>query len=452
MFWQESGLRITFPKPAYRTVIIGDFAPPIGKYIPNVTTNNICALGIGGIEMLKACKKSLLFATVLSLATTAFPISSFAAEQYNVSVSSVFMSAKLKEPTTLSPSKEYTALEVNDLLDVDVLIGGEKDSEATYYVLDKAVYDGLEDKSEEVVRDLTGFKTEELDGNFDIKDVVLVTYHTFSKDVPIKTNAPEGESDGRDKEPTERKEKKVMAAKDYSFVVTSSANEVAEYFKSDTWYESHENNVTWLYTLNEDGLINHLYTESTNLSKYIYDGVFYIPETVDGIPVLAIGSGIGKTFIPDDVHFTGVVIPSTVQVIDDKAFYQNKNVFSLVVPFTVSKIGNKAFFSSNVTALTANGGHVEVGDSAFANCRYLESVKLFGDYDIGNKSFDGGRHGSALESVILLGHGKLGNNAFSNNKLLANITFGEGMEAVVTEEDSFRGCPFDKDFETSIEQ
>ena len=389
----------------------------------------------------KMCKKSLAIAAALSLVTAVHPMQAFAAEDSARRANYLSVSTRLKEPTTLRPETEYGALEVNELLDTNIIVNGEKDPSATYYVLEKSVFDSLEDKSEESVRNSAGFTTGELDGNSDIKDVVLVTYHTFCTEKPIEVDTPEGESDGRDTVPTEKIEDTMMATKEYSFVVTRSANEIADYFKAGIWYKSHENNVTWLYALNEDGLIDHLYTESTNLSRYIVDGVFYIPETIEDIPVLKIGSGSEKPFIPQDVYFNSVVIPSTVQVIGDYAFYQNKNAFELTAPATLTKIGKKAFYSSNVTALRANAPYIEIEDMAFANCHNLESVALFGDYDIGYKSFDGGQYGSALTSVFLSGRGKLGNLAFSNNNMLRQVIGQDG--ATETKEDTFKGCPFD---------
>ena len=414
---------------------------PSNQIYPKVTTKYAHS-NYRRPKMLKEmCKKSLVFATCLSLLSQAPTVY---AQEEAPPTDRLVISARLKEPTTLRPETDYNALSVNELMDVDVYVDGAIDPTATYYVIGKEEFENLSDKSEEMVRDRAGFTTKELDGTCSLEDVVLVTYHTFKTEKPISEEAPEGEESGN--EQTEVVEDKQMATEDYSFVVSLTANEITDHFKTGTWYQTHEKGVSWLYTLNDEGLIDHLYTESTNLDEYIIDGTFFIPEAINDIPVLSIGSGSDKPFIPQEVYFNTLVIPPTIQVIGENAFYKNKNDFELVTSSLISRIEKKAFFSSNITALKTTGGYIKIEDMAFANCPYLSVVMVLGNFDIGNKSFDGGRFNSSLTDVILLGCGSAGNKAFSNNELLESVLYGN-QAGVEISEDTFENCPLDTDNE-----
>ncbi|MCR5669896.1 MAG: leucine-rich repeat domain-containing protein [Butyrivibrio sp.] len=372
------------------------------------------------VKMCKGLCKGIVRGVVLTMALLLSGGNVYASDTENVSIN-----VRMKEPTVLSLGTEYNASSLLDMVDVEVTVNGEKDPRASYYVMPQTQFEEMDEVTEEKVRENSVFTTtDELDGDYEILDLTFITFHTFEREVEAEDEASKEESSEDEAEPEVIRETK-MATKTIPFLITKTAEDVVEYFKEDTWYECHEGDVTWKYTLTPTGLINRLYTENSNLQAYIIDGTFYVPTKVDDLPVVGIGDG-NRTFIPAKAEFDSIVFPATLQVIQDKAFYGNKNYFEAQLPLALTKVGEKAFFSSNITALTVNSSFAELGDMAFANCRYLDYANICGQSVIGRRCFDGGLAGSNLDVVYLYEEAQIGELAFSNNRLLKNLYVTEG--------------------------
>lgn len=79
-----------------------------------------------------------------------------------------------------------------------------------------------------------------------------------------------------------------------------------------------------------------------------------------------------------------VVLPSTLEIIGDKAFMNCENLKTLVLPANVKTIGECAFYSSGLTHIELNDGLERIKDEAFMLCRDLKSIFIPASvYDIG---------------------------------------------------------------------
>ena len=71
---------------------------------------------------------------------------------------------------------------------------------------------------------------------------------------------------------------------------------------------------------------------------------------------------------------TNLVIPDSVTIINDYAFYRFKGL-SITIPSNVTSIGNSAFEScTNLQSLTIGSGVTSIGNSAFSECRNLIEI------------------------------------------------------------------------------
>ena len=123
--------------------------------------------------------------------------------------------------------------------------------------------------------------------------------------------------------------------------------------------------------------------------------VVSIPDTIDGLPVSAIGdsafSGIGLTSvtIPDSVTnigvgtfewcvgLTNVTIGSGVVGIGDEAFVYCTNLTSVTIPDSVTSIGLGAFGACvGLTNVAIGSRVIGIGDYAFAYCTSLADVTI----------------------------------------------------------------------------
>jgi len=223
-------------------------------------------------------------------------------------------------------------------------------------------------------------------------------------------------------------------------------------------------------------------------------GILIIPATIQSLPVSEIArfafsnenhfNRRTDSFFSDTVYNSGIteiVIPENVRIIGDGAFFMNR-MSKVTLPNSLTTIGNSAFDGcSNIREITLpnnvtnygqnifqgtrlenitfpsrmtripNGllsgtsirninipeGITEIGDNAFSNCRVLASVTLPSTLrNIGNFSFSGC---TALTSIsILRGVVSIGNGAFNGCTGLISITIPEGINTI--NERSFSGC------------
>ena len=72
-----------------------------------------------------------------------------------------------------------------------------------------------------------------------------------------------------------------------------------------------------------------------------------------------------------------VVIPGTVTVIGEKAFYECRSLTSVIIPNSVTSIGDHAFYyCSGLTGVTIPNSVTSIGEYAFSGCSGLTSVTI----------------------------------------------------------------------------
>ena len=114
------------------------------------------------------------------------------------------------------------------------------------------------------------------------------------------------------------------------------------------------------------------------------EGYVNIPDTINGDPVVGIGS---YAFYRSDI--TGVYIPETVRGIGDSAFEHCTGLTSVTIPDSVTNIGSRAFAQCTALETLRLQGDLEtMGEYAFYGCTKLKDLTLeWGIKDIGAHSF-----------------------------------------------------------------
>lgn len=112
------------------------------------------------------------------------------------------------------------------------------------------------------------------------------------------------------------------------------------------------------------------------------DTVVVIPSEIEDVPVTKI---CASAFSWKET-LTEIVIPDTVTVIENAAFYNCPDLKVVVIPDSVTYIGESAFQNcSSLEYVLLGNGLVEIGDIAFKDCSSLaylnlgDSVKIVGD-------------------------------------------------------------------------
>ncbi len=178
-------------------------------------------------------------------------------------------------------------------------------------------------------------------------------------------------------------------------------------------------------------------TEATILAKVSLDNKMY------AVKAIGIGAFEGQ-------NLTKVTFRDGIEIIADKAFYQN-NIQELVLPEAVKSIGDYAFAeNTNLASATIGSGVETIGNYAFRKDALAEitipaSVKTIGDYAFAeNTNLASATIGSGVESIgnyafykdalaeitIPVSVKTIGDYAFAENSKLASATIGSSVEAI----------------------
>lgn len=188
-----------------------------------------------------------------------------------------------------------------------------------------------------------------------------------------------------------------------------------------------------------------------------------------GSSVTSIGKGAfqytnlaGRIIIPDSVEIisqnafyscydiTDVTIGNSVTTIGDQAFYNCHALTSITIPDSVTTIGNQAFYNCNkLTNIIIGSGVASIGENIF-NCTSLSGITV----DESNqhyKSIDGNlytKDGKTLvkyaaakaDSSFVIPEGVeiIGDKAFANCRNLSTVTFSDGVKVIG--KDVFENC------------
>ncbi|MBQ9197680.1 MAG: leucine-rich repeat domain-containing protein, partial [Clostridia bacterium] len=225
------------------------------------------------------------------------------------------------------------------------------------------------------------------------------------------------------------------------------------------------------YTVAENGVT--ITGSSGNLTDVV------IPDTLEGKPVVAIGSNafngrsaMTSVAIPSTVtslgagafrncsSLTQITLPAGITALPNSVFQGDQRlqqvtlqgtltaigndafndcyVLAFDIPATVTQIGSNAFrYCRALTQATVPSGVRALSESVFAHCENLQSVTLpQGMESIGYAAFDCcyALAGVSLPDTVTT----LGNSVFYNCRALTSVTLPSGVTALPNE--AFRGC------------
>ncbi|MBO7251636.1 MAG: leucine-rich repeat protein [Oscillospiraceae bacterium] len=161
-----------------------------------------------------------------------------------------------------------------------------------------------------------------------------------------------------------------------------------------------------------------------------------LPGKLKGYTVVSIGSDAFK----DQVRLEHVVIPDSVQKIEEGAFYGCRSLESIVLPRDLKSIGDYAFYRcDSLMEITFPEGMESIGVQAFYRCNSLREVTIPGTvHTICDGAFT---NCAGLEKVDMLsGVERVGNNAFYCCEKLATISIAPTVYVVGA--DAFRMTPW----------
>lgn len=191
--------------------------------------------------------------------------------------------------------------------------------------------------------------------------------------------------------------------------------------------------------INDDGvriyykyIVKGYSVEVTCAGYYTYNGVVSIPEEVNKMKVKRIGKDAFS-----GCSVTSVIIPNSVESIDDYAFFRCGALKSITIPNSVLTIGFAAFNESGLTSIIIPNSVEIIERSCFGGCKYLSSVTL-SQYldDLSEGLFSG--CGSLKSITIPNNVKKIGSSAFENCKNISSIKIPDGVTRIGSS--AFEGC------------
>ena len=159
-----------------------------------------------------------------------------------------------------------------------------------------------------------------------------------------------------------------------------------------------------------------------------------IPETIEGMPVTAIGDSAFKGC----GSLTSVRIPDDVTRIGDSAFYECTGLTSISIPNSVTSIGYSAFYGcSSLTSISIPDSVTSIGYFTFNGCSSLTSISIPNSVtSIGEWAFSGC---SSLTSISIPDSvTSIGEWAFSGCSSLTGINIPDGVTSI--ESYTFHEC------------
>lgn len=192
------------------------------------------------------------------------------------------------------------------------------------------------------------------------------------------------------------------------------------------------------FELKDDGTFAVSVGNATELSEIV------IPSTYLGKPVSEIATDGFSSRKNGDLSLTKIIIPDSVTVIGDHAFYGCSGLTEITLPASVTSIGSSAFGRcTGLTEMIIPDGVISIGASAFGHCTSLESVTIPDSItNIGSSAFE---NCSSLEDVYITDVEKwcnisfagsyaiplyYANNLYLNGELITDLVIGNGVETI----------------------
>ncbi len=202
----------------------------------------------------------------------------------------------------------------------------------------------------------------------------------------------------------------------------------------------------------KNGYITYAILEDDTALVYDCDtdaeGVISIKDSINGYPVVSIGSAAFK----DCTGITGIIIPDSIINIENKAFYNCTGIADITIPSSVVSIGIYAFYNcAGLADITISDIVTNIGVSAFEDTAYYNNsanwendILYIGKHlieaknnisgilhikedtvIIADKAF--GSCGALKEVIIPSSVKNVGDSAFSGCNKLVNISISDGV-------------------------
>ena len=188
-----------------------------------------------------------------------------------------------------------------------------------------------------------------------------------------------------------------------------------------TGNEAPEKPADYLASLKNEQFAYDVFKDHISVTKYLAESVeAEIPSEIDGKPVTEVGS---LCFYQTEAKVVSVIIPESVTVIAESAFYCADRLSSIVIPDSVTEIGMRAFAQCEMLETVVVGSGVSnIPDYCFNCCDSLKQVTFRGQVgSFGARAFS---YCNALaEYEIPSSVNKIGARAFFGCASLEYLTF-----------------------------
>ena len=174
-----------------------------------------------------------------------------------------------------------------------------------------------------------------------------------------------------------------------------------------------------------EGILYELSADGTYAEVIGYNGTatkIVIADTYNGVPVIKIYREAFKS----NTTIKSIVIPDSVTIIGQRAFYECSRLTSVTISDSVKRIGERAFYYCyDLESVTIGNGVTAIDSSAFYFCTSLTSITIPDSVtSIGNSAFS---FCSSLTSITIPDSvTSIGNSAFSycNSAMYTEYEFG----------------------------
>ena len=194
----------------------------------------------------------------------------------------------------------------------------------------------------------------------------------------------------------------------------------------------------WEYTYYEDGVRITAYNGSASSVT--------IPSTIEGRPVLAIGTGVFE----NAYQLVSVSIPNTVERIQQNAFRNCKNLTSITLPQELEYLGSHAFAEcERLSKIVVNSEDItEVVGSAFSDCGTESdsgiAVTISSTVEVIPKGLFAPANSNNFPRIVSVSIGanveEIENYAFRYCADLETVTIASGSELEIIRTGAFQEC------------
>lgn len=159
-----------------------------------------------------------------------------------------------------------------------------------------------------------------------------------------------------------------------------------------------------------------------------YEGKSEKLVVTEGITTIANNVIKGEGYNPDSKIAKEIVIPDTVKVIEDRAFFSRYNLEKVTLPKNLTEIGDYAFFECNIKEIEIPNTITKWGKNVFSSCA-LEKVTIPTNIkEIPEGMFDACYK---LKNIVIPDNiEKINEGAFWDCRNLESVTIGKNVKSI----------------------